>query len=107
MGQALQKNNPAEAVIFFRRAREVEPALGLAADGLCGALAAVGDPEATQACETANQLDPLLAQAWKNLGVEFLDQKNFERASDCFQHARLLLPGDRELAELLRATAGK
>jgi tetratricopeptide (TPR) repeat protein len=103
MGEIREKQDPREALEYYRRARAMDPALALATDALCGGLAAAKDPQAADICELANLQDPSLAAGWKNLGRVLLAKKDRAGAGKCLAHAALLTPEDRELKEWLES----
>jgi tetratricopeptide (TPR) repeat protein/tRNA A-37 threonylcarbamoyl transferase component Bud32 len=94
LGNAVVKQDPKDAVGFYRAALAVRPGAVIVCNNLAFALKATGQfDEAIDCYERAIQIDARYAPAHSNLGVALNAKGKPDKAIDCFRRAIEIDPG--------------
>ena len=95
---ALQSGNTDLAVTRFAQQAQLQPGNALAHSNLCMALHTLGrDEEAFLSGQQAILLDPLLADAWNNIGNIYKSGNHLEGALEHYEKALAITPDDPEI----------
>jgi tetratricopeptide (TPR) repeat protein len=106
LGQAgsayLKIGNPGRAIVFLRRAIQIQPDLAYAHDDLGSAYSALGQQDAAmREVKLAIRLQPDFPAYWTNLAILYQVKKNWPQAAQACQRGLSLDPNDHSLLNTL------
>jgi predicted O-linked N-acetylglucosamine transferase (SPINDLY family) len=104
----LRQDKNAEAIVFFLKALDINPAFGDALANLT--LAHTKQRQFEEAIEVGHRAiaeQPESFDAYTNLGLAYLKSCRFDEATECYRHALRLRPNDAEAHVRLGVTLAK